>query len=85
MSTKVACVVFAFALLIAAALLFAGVFKATGETHKTFAGAHFIHIPQGFGGFLRNDREESNGRVSNHTLVVSCGDAGRARRQGNAL
>ncbi len=80
MSAKVACVVFAFALLIAAALLIAGVFNQAGETEKTFSGAHFIHLPQSSSGFGEDDREElAYGRISRHTLVVSGGYAGRAR------
>ncbi len=86
MSAKVACAVFALVLLAAAALLIAGVFAATDETEKTFSGAHFISLPQGSGGFGENELEEQDyGRISKHTLVVSGGDAGRARGQGNAL
>ncbi len=80
MSVKVACVIFAFALFLAAALLIAGVFAAADDTEKTFSGAHFIHLPEGRGGFMEIEREEQTyGRVSRHTLGVSGGDAGRAR------
>ena len=80
MTAKVACAVFALVLLITAALLIAGVFTATEEAEKTFSGAHFIFLPQGSGGIGENELEEqANGGISNYTLVVSGGDAGRAR------
>ena len=80
MTAKVACAVFALVLLITAALLIAGVFTATEEAEKTFSGAHFISIPQVSLNFGENELEEQyHGRISKHTLVVSGGDAGRAR------
>ncbi len=88
LSAKVtAIVVFAFVFIAAAALLIAGVFTAKDEAKKTFSGAHFIRFSAGLGGSRRNEREETYnyGRISEHTLVVSGGDAGRARGQGNAL
>ena len=52
LSAKAAAImVFVFILLALAALLFAGVFTAKSETEKTFAGAHYISLPKGLGGF----------------------------------
>ncbi len=79
MSAKIACAVFAFVLLAAAAaLLLSGVFKDESGAEKTFSGAHFIQrLPEEPNSFTGSGQEA--GHVSDHTLVVSGGDAGRAR------